>query len=67
MKLITILIAAMLLTGCGKISDTARTTTNGYVTRCIDGTQYIIMSSAYGLAITPHLGTDGKPKGCSAS
>ena len=65
MKLITVLTAALLLTGCGKISDAARTTTNGYVMRCIDGTQYIIMSSAYGLAITPHLGTDGKPKGCS--
>ena len=67
MKRITILIAALLLTGCGKISDSARTSTDGYVTRCIDGTRYIIMSSAYGLAITPHLGTDGKPKGCSAS
>ena len=57
--------AALLLAGCGKISDTARTTTDGYVMRCIDGTRYIIMSSVYGLAITPHLGTDGKPKECS--
>ena len=61
-----IILAAMLLTGCGKISDTARTTASGYVIRCIDGTQYILISTDRGQAITPHLGTDGKPKGCSA-
>ena len=65
MKLIITITAALLLTGCGRISDFTRTTTDGYVMRCIDGTRYIIMASAYGLAITPHLGTDGKPKGCS--
>lgn len=61
---LTILIAAALLAGCGKISDVFKTGVDGYAMRCIDGTQYILMSSEHGLAITTHLGTDGKPKGC---
>jgi hypothetical protein len=63
MKL-TILIAAALLAGCGKFNDMFNTGMDGYTMRCIDGTRYILMSSDSGLAITPHLGTDGKPKEC---
>lgn len=59
-----VVIVALLLAGCGKVSDTFRTGMDGYVMRCIDGTAYILMSSDRGLAITPHLGVDGKPKAC---
>lgn len=65
MKLIITITAALLLTGCGKFSDLVRTGTDGYSVRCIDGTKYVLLTSDAGLAITPHLGTDGKPKGCS--
>lgn len=63
MKLI-IVITALLLAGCGKFSDLVSTEVNGYVIRCIDGTKYVLMTSERGLAVTPHVGTDGKPKGC---
>lgn len=63
MKL-TIMIAAVLLAGCGKFNDAMDTSVDGYAMRCIDGTKYILMTSDRGLAITPHLGTDGKPKEC---
>lgn len=63
MKL-TILVVAVLLAGCGKFVDTAETFMDGYTMRCIDGTKYILLSSGRGLAITPHLGLDGRPKQC---
>ena len=64
MKYIIIVITALLLAGCGKVSDMVATGFDGYVVRCIDGTKYVLMTSERGLAITPHVGTDGKPKGC---
>lgn len=64
MKLIIAATAALLLAGCGKFSDVVTTAVDGYVIRCIDGTKYVLMTSDRGLAITPHMGTDGKPKGC---
>lgn len=64
MKYIIIVITALLLAGCGKVSDMVATEFDGYVVRCIDGTKYVLMTSERGLAITPHVGTDGKPKGC---
>lgn len=64
MKLIITATAALLLAGCGKFSDTVTTVRDGYVIRCIDGTKYVLMTGDRGLAITPHVGTDGKPKGC---
>ena len=63
MKL-TIMIAAVLLAGCGNLNDAMDTSVDGYTMRCIDGTKYILMTSDSGLAITPHLGVDGKPKAC---
>lgn len=65
MKHITIILAALLLTGCDKMKDNFGTAFDGYVVRCIDGTKYVLISTDRGQAITPHLGTDGKPKGCS--
>ena len=62
--IITATAAALLLAGCGKFSDMVSTGFDGYVIRCIDGTKYVLMTSDRGLAITPHMGTDGKPKGC---
>ena len=59
-----VVIAALLLTGCQKFQDSFRTGVDGYVLRCIDGTQYVLMTSERGLAITPHLNADGKPKAC---
>lgn len=56
--------AALLLAGCGKFSDMVSTGIDGYTVRCIDGTQYVMMTSDSGLAITPHVDTEGKPKGC---
>ena len=64
MKCIITATAALLLAGCGKFSDLVTTGVDGYVIRCIDGTKYVLMTSERGLAITPHVGTDGKPKGC---
>lgn len=63
-KRIAIITAALLLAGCGKFSDMVSTGVDGYAVRCIDGTQYVLLTSDHGLAITPHLGTDGKPRGC---
>lgn len=62
----TILLAALLLAGCQKFSDAWETGRSGYVLRCIDGSAYVLMTSERGLAITPHLGVDGKPKACRA-
>lgn len=64
MKLFILLALALSLTACGKLSDTITTGIDGYALRCIDGTQYILMSSDRGLAITPHVDINGKPKGC---
>lgn len=64
MKTLAIILAAIALTGCGKFSDMVSTGFDGHVVKCIDGTQYVLLSSDAGLAITPHVGTDGKPKGC---
>ena len=65
MKLIATIFAALLLVGCDKMKDNFSTAVDGYVVRCIDGTKYVLVSTDRGQAITPHLGTDGKPKGCS--
>ena len=62
--LLAIIISAIALTGCGKFNDAVTTSFDGFVMKCIDGTQYVMMTSERGLAITPHVGTDGKPKGC---
>ncbi len=59
-----ILMSALMLAGCGKFNDMVNTSFDGYVLRCIDGTTYVLMSSDKGLAITPHVGADGKPKTC---
>ena len=64
MKLIITTTAILLLAGCGKFSDMVSTGLDGYTLRCIDGTQYVLMTSDAGLAITPHVNTEGKPKGC---
>ena len=64
MKHLSLAIVIFLLGGCGKLSDTISTGTQGYSLRCIDGTQYILMSSDSGLAITPSVGTNGLPKAC---
>lgn len=64
MKIVIALFAVFALTGCEKLKDSFSTEVSGYAMRCIDGTQYILMTSERGLAITPHVGTDGKPKGC---
>ena len=54
-----------LLAGCGKLADNFETVSNGYTIRCIDGTKYVLISTDRGQAITPHVGTDGNPKGCN--
>jgi hypothetical protein len=64
MKILIAVLAVFSLTGCEKLKDVFSTEVSGYSMRCIDGTQYILMTSPNGLAITPHVGTDGKPKGC---
>jgi hypothetical protein len=66
MRLMKLLAVILLLAGCegGKYEDMRNTRLDGYSTRCIDGTQYVLMSSDRGLAVTVHLGTDGKPRGC---
>ena len=64
MKLLLIVALAVTLSACGKLEDTIQTGMDGYAMRCIDGTQYILLSSDRGLAITPHVGTDGMPKAC---
>jgi hypothetical protein len=65
LRLIALCAALVSLSGCGKMSSNFATSVDGYAVRCIDGTQYILMSSDHGLAITPSVGTDGKPKGCA--
>lgn len=55
---------SLVLTGCGKLGDMVSTGVDGYSLRCIDGTKYVLLSSDRGLAITPHVGTDGLPRGC---
>jgi hypothetical protein len=64
MKIVIAVLVVFSLTGCEKLKDTLVTEVSGYSMRCIDGTQYILMTSDRGLAITPHVGTDGRPKGC---
>jgi hypothetical protein len=64
MKILIAVLAVFSLTGCEKFKDAVSTGVDGYAMRCIDGTQYILLTSERGLAITPHVGTDGKPKGC---
>lgn len=34
------------------------------VAALMQDTKYVLMTSERGLAITPHVGTDGKPRGC---
>lgn len=64
LKIIILICIALALTGCGKVADAFSTGRDGYVVRCIEGTKYVLVSSADGNAITPLLGTDGRPKGC---
>lgn len=61
----TIILSALLLTGCGKLADTVNTSIDGYTIRCIEGTKFVIMSSAHGLAITPLVDEKGNPRTCS--
>lgn len=65
MKALIIAISAVVLTGCGKFNDAITTTMDGYVVKCIDGTKYVMMTSEHGVAVTPHVGVDGKPKSCT--
>ena len=65
MKTALTLAALLMLSGCGQIANNAATAMRGYVMECIDGTQYVFISTDRGVAITPHVGTDGKPKGCT--
>lgn len=59
------ILLTVLLAGCGKFSDTITTFADGYTLKCIDGTSYVMMTSERGLAITPHVDLEGKPRGCS--
>ena len=59
-----ILVFTVLLVGCGKVSDTFTTFADGYTLKCIDGTSYVMMTSERGLAVTPHVDLEGKPRGC---
>lgn len=63
--MLVVLALALALAGCGKFSDLIETNAQGYTMRCIDGTQYVLLTSDRGLAITPHVGVDGLPKGCA--
>lgn len=58
------LLALLPLAGCGKIQDTLATGASGYSLRCIEGTKYVLLTSDKGLAITPHVGPDGRPREC---
>lgn len=63
----TALAAAMIITtlaGCQRFADHFGTGVDGYVKKCVDGTEYLVLATEYSMAITPHLGTDGKPRGC---
>jgi uncharacterized protein YceK len=53
-----------LLSGCGRVNDTMSTTWSGYSVRCIEGTKYVIINNDTGVAATPLVDTNGKPKGC---
>ena len=64
MKAALISIAALALAGCGAFADSVSTGANGYSIRCIEGTKYVLMTHANGVAITPLVDTQGKPKGC---
>lgn len=62
---IALILAALLLAGCtDKVKSTYTTATKGYVMRCIDGTAYVVLYNDTGVAITPHVGVDGRPKAC---
>ena len=52
------------LTGCQRIADHFGTGKDGYVKKCVDGTEYLVLATEYSMAITPHLGADGKPRAC---
>ena len=62
-----ILATVLFLSACGKFEDVVSTSINGYTVRCIEGTKFVLMSSDRGLAISPLVGTDGKPKGCEVT
>ncbi len=64
MTRVLFVVACLTLAGCGKVKDTFSTGTDGYAMRCIEGTRYILLSSEHGMAITPHVGTNGLPKSC---
>jgi hypothetical protein len=65
MKTVIALSITLALTGCGKFEQMVGSSVHGYTTRCIEGTLYILMDSDHGVAITPAVSTDGKPKGCT--
>ena len=62
-----ILATVLFLSGCGKLHDMIDTSFDGYSVRCIEGTKFVLMSSDRGLAISPLVGTDGKPKSCEVT
>lgn len=64
MRYIILAATLSIVAACGKLEDTVKTFSDGYALKCIDGTQYVLMTSERGLAITPHLSTEGNPKGC---
>lgn len=55
----TILLLAVMLTGCGCV-DRATATATGYARVCVDGVEYIQFTSGATVAYTP----DGKVKTC---
>ena len=62
-----ILATVLFLSACGKAEDMFKTSFDGYSVRCIEGTKYVMMTSEHGLAVSPLVGTDGKPKGCEVT
>lgn len=63
-KLLIIVGATLLLSGCGKFSQIVDSTVSGFTTRCIEGTKFVILDADRGVAITPLVGQDGLPKMC---
>jgi len=63
-KLLIVISIPLILSGCGKLSQTFDSAVSGFTTRCIEGTTFVIMDSDRGVAITPLVGQDGLPKAC---
>ena len=60
MKTVTILFAAVMLTGCGWF-DRAGAVVTGYSKACVDGVEYLQFASGATVAYT----REGKVKACS--